>query len=353
MTVEPGFEHVAKSFAEAIQIGGGGALAVEVNGVVTLDVVAGSLPDERPWEASTPCLIFSGTKGLVAAAVNLLIGRGKISLGTRLVEFWPEFGSGGKAEVTVGHVLAHTAGLPGVAVEDFDVSDQVALAALLAASPPLTPIGLPTYHALTFGTLCDAIIRRVEGRSAGRFVADEICAPLGLEVWIGAPASVVERAAVPYQAADFQLAADLAPSPDPRLRFVYGGLARDWSQLLSVEIPAANAVATARSLARFYSSLINGGLGLEPATLRRELSAGPDVLSGRQLRFGAGFELTGTPSFLGPVSDAFGFTGSGGSTHGVWPSRGVSFSFCMTEMQPENTDRRASSILESLELATR
>jgi hypothetical protein len=81
---------------------------------------------------------------------------------------------------------------------------------------------------------------------------------------------------------------------------------------------------------------------------RRELSRGVDPLSGRPLRFGVGFELAGTPSTLGPAPDAFGHTGSGGSSHGGWPSLRAGFSFVTAELRLESRDSRARTLLATL-----
>ena len=40
---------------------------------------------------------------------------------------------------------------------------------------------------MTFGWLAGELVRRVDGRSLGQFVAEEIVAPLGVELWIGLP----------------------------------------------------------------------------------------------------------------------------------------------------------------------
>src|SRR6185436_16052160 len=129
----------------------------------------------------------------------------------------------------------------------------------------------------------------------------------------------------------------------------------DWNapEVLQAEIAAANGVATARSMARLYGCLACGGSVdgvrlLRPETLaagRRERSAGDDPLSGRPLRFAAGYELWGTPSELGPAEDAFGHTGSGGSSHGAWPGLRTGFSFVMRELRPQPADDRARRLL--------
>ena len=80
-----------------------------------------------------------------------------------------------------------------------------------------------------------------------------------------------------------------------------------------------------------------------------EASAGDDPLSGRPLRFGpTGFELAGTPSELGPAPDAFGHTGSGGSSHGAWPALATGFSYVTADLRPEADDGRAGALLHAL-----
>lgn len=76
------------------------------------------------------------------------------------------------------------------------------LARQRAMWPPGTAL---TYHALTFGWLCDGLIRHVDGRSAGRYFDDEVARPLGLEAWIGLPASVEKRVATIHRAPDYEV----------------------------------------------------------------------------------------------------------------------------------------------------
>ncbi|HKX74992.1 MAG TPA: serine hydrolase domain-containing protein [Acidimicrobiia bacterium] len=355
--VAPGFEKVGETFDRLVAQGAGMAFAATVDGTPAVDLWGGNTGGGAPWHADTPVLMFSGTKGVVAAAMLMLIERGLIALDQPLVELWPEFGEEGKEQVSISHVLSHTAGLPGLLTPPPDPLDQLAVAFALAGQRFLTPLGSPSYHAFTFGSLCDQVMRRVDGRSTGQFVAEEIRGPLGLDLWIGTPPPVAANTVVPFRRSDFRLAAELAAAPDPRLDFVYGPYRDlDWRASLHREIPAANGAATARSMARFYGCLARGGeidrvRLLSPSVTylaHRQLAQGPDVLSGRLLRFSAGFELAGTPSVLGPLPDAFGFTGSGGSSHGAWPSLRVGFSLMVIEMRPETDDDRASRLLEAL-----
>ena len=110
--------------------------------------------------------------------------------------------------MTVGDVLAHAAGLPGIVerLAPEDALDGPRTFGLLAAQSPMLPVGQPSYHARTYGLLCDALSRRADGRSIARVVADEVAAPLGLETWIGVPDAVLPRIARLRRADDFDLA---------------------------------------------------------------------------------------------------------------------------------------------------
>jgi CubicO group peptidase (beta-lactamase class C family) len=364
--VAPGYEEVAEVFAACVPADGpGGSFAAVVHGVTVIDVWQGTAGDAgTPWRADSVCAIASGTKGVVATAMLMLVDRGALDLSAPVARYWPEFGAAGKADVRVADIVSHTAGLPGVVepVAVDDLADPPKIEALLAAQEPIVPIGLPTYHALTYGWLCDALVRRVDGRSIGRFVAEEIAGPLALDLSIGTPPERATRAAPLRPVATYALSAFLSDGePDPRLAFVYGNppvLAR-LRDLLSVEIGGANCVTNARAMARLYGCLACGGeidgvriLSGETVRLgRRQLSAGDDPLSGRALRFGVGFELAPNPSALGPAPDAFGHTGTGGSSHGGWPALRTGFSFAMTELRPENDDGRARRLLDVLHRA--
>src|SRR5207245_11631717 len=96
----------------------------------------------------------------------------------------------------------------------------------------------------------------------------------------------------------------LGDEPEPLLGALYGGLLEGefpWNDeaFHRVEIPAANAVGTARSLARLYACLARGGeiggvrlLAEETVRMgRSELSRGVCAVTQRPYAFGVGFEL--------------------------------------------------------------
>ena len=169
-----------------------GAFAAMVDGELVVDLWGGLADPEsgREWEAGTAAVIFSGTKGIMATALMLLVDRGALDLDATVASYWPEFAAGGKQAITVRQLGSHAAGLPG-APPPIDLADGSApreLAAAVAALAPLVDVGRPSYHAATYGLLVGELIRRIDGRSPGRFVAQELVWPLGdLEIRIGLP----------------------------------------------------------------------------------------------------------------------------------------------------------------------
>jgi CubicO group peptidase (beta-lactamase class C family) len=295
-----------------------------------------------------PALIFSGTKGLVAMCVLLLIERGQLELDAPVSRYWPEFRH---RDVLVRHVVSHTAGLPGLRPPPTAEAllDGERMAARLADAPPFWPAGERlAYHALTFGWLCGELLRRIDGRTVGAFFADEFAHPLDLELWIGLPAEVEPRVARLERAPGYAVAGE----PGPLLDALYGPLLHGFPSndpaFHAAEIPAANAIGTARALALLYGRL---DAVLRPETIRlgrTELSRGVCAVTAFPYAFGVGFELQTELGALGPPADAFGHTGSGGSAHGAWPDEGVGFSYLPTTLRSWDTDDRARRRLAAL-----
>ncbi len=124
---------------------------------------------------------------------SFLVERGQIELDALMQRYWPEF----RPPATVRHVLSHQAGV--VALDEPAPTevfyDWDRLCSLLAAQEPVWPPG--TAHgesALFYGHLVGELVRRVDGRSLGRFLQDEICGPRSLDFAFGLAASDLDRA---------------------------------------------------------------------------------------------------------------------------------------------------------------
>ena len=203
--VEPGYEAVRDAFvAGAGSFGrGGGGYCAYVNGKPVVDVWAGQAQPGEPWCKDTAAILMSATKGLTAICVQILVDRGRIDLDEPVATYWPEYAQSGKEHTLVRQLLAHTAGVIGfdrmhdvVRHDGVGWGDLDRIAPRLAADAPSYPPGTQhCYHALTIGWLLAELIRRVDGRTLGRFFADEVAAPLGLEAWIGIPDAELSRVA--------------------------------------------------------------------------------------------------------------------------------------------------------------
>jgi CubicO group peptidase (beta-lactamase class C family) len=348
--VAPGFEPVAEAFERTLG-SGGAAFAAYADGELVVDLHGGA--DVR---ADSLYPIFSGTKGLVAVCLLRLVERGALQLDAPVARYWPAFD---KPDVLVRHVVSHTAGLPGLrrGLTRADLLDGQRYAADLAVEPVFWPPGTRlAYHALSYGALCDALIRNVDGRSTGAFFAEEIAAPLELELWIGLPAAKEPRVAELRRAEGYGPVSP--PEPEPLMAVLYGDLLTGpfvWNEpaVHQAEIPAANAIGTARSIARLYGRL-DRVLAEETIQLGcTELARDRCAVTARPYAFGAGVELQTELASFGPVPGAFGHTGTGGSVHGAWRDERAGFSYVPTELRAEADDGRAQRVLAALAQALR
>jgi CubicO group peptidase (beta-lactamase class C family) len=362
-----GFEAVAeefeRNFAERDELGAAFAAARGDELLVDLWGGVADPASGRPWGEDTLSLVFSGTKGVVAVCILMLHERGLLDLDAPVARYWPEFGKRG---ILARDLVGHTARLPGVdepqTIEEF--ADREAVVRRLETQQPSgDPRAALCYHAFNYGWLCGELVRRIDGRGVGRFVAEEIAAPLDLELWIGLPEEHEPRVATMELAASWPTAPHYRPevlAADPLLRSIWGNpptLGRHsfpWNRRAyhAAEIPGAGGIATARSLARLYANLDRL---LAPATLelgRSTVSRGHDEAHATDRHFGVGFALQTDRLRLGPPPDAFGHGGAGGSCHGAWPGHGIGFSYAMNRMRDDqDVDPRSQALLDALHRA--
>ena len=368
--VEPGFEDVReafdRNFAEHGEVGA--AAAVYVNGRKVVDIWGGEADDSgAAYDDKTLQLVFSTTKGVTALCANLLAQRGELDFDAPVAEYWPEFAAAGKADVPVRYLLCHKVGLPYV---DAPLTLPQVLAwdpvveALAAQEPVWEPGTAHGYHAVTYGWLVGEVIRRITGRSIGQFVADELAGPLGLDLWIGLPdekqsmvAPLTNSGPRNGPAGDDPLGGrDLASvlgelmGPDSlilkALDGVQGILLQEGMfnrpEVRAAELPAANGVTNARSLAKLYAATIGevehdgGTVGplLDPAQTAAALelqTSGNDQVLVFETQFGLGYMLSCPFSpYGGPRG--FGHSGAGGSMAFADPDHGIAFGYVMNRM---------------------
>jgi CubicO group peptidase (beta-lactamase class C family) len=366
--VARGYEAVRDAFAANFEQHGdvGAACCVYGGGDVLVDLWSGfaDLAGGRLWEEDTIQIVFSATKGITAACVLALSERGALDLDAPVATYWPEFARNGKAGIPLRWVLCHRAGLAAVD-GDLTLADVLAwdpvVQAIAAQAPNWPPGRGHGYHARSFGWILGEVVRRVTGRSIGAFVREEFARPLGLDFWIGLPASELPRCArVLPPEEPLSLGALLGETAlttrvmsGPSGLFAYD---ETWNrpELLRAEMPSSNGVGNARALARFYAALIRSVDGvrlLAPQTVAAAgvaQAAGPDRVIFIETRYGLGFTLQPTLApGAGPRS--FGHPGAGGSLGFADPDAGLALGYVTTRMRFDATgDPRTRALISAL-----
>ncbi|HEY6531357.1 MAG TPA: serine hydrolase domain-containing protein [Acidimicrobiales bacterium] len=363
---EEGYGPVADAFRQNFASGQeiGAACAVYRDGRKVVDLWGGYRDGvvRAPWEEDTIVTMFSTTKGVSGIPLAMAHSRGLLHYDNPVAEYWPEFAAAGKERVTVRQLLSHQAGLcaldPPLALEDLASLDRMA-EVLAAQAPAWEPGTRHGYHGITLGWYEGELIRRVDpaGRSLGRFFADEVAGPLGIDFFIGLPESVPdERRATTHGYKPWEMPFHLGAMPR---KFVVGflnprsityktfgnprilGLINNYNRrdVLAVEIPAANGTGEVRAVAAAYGELATGGhrLGITPDTLTALSNPAVPPTEGlfdEVLRLDSIFSLGYVkpfPSFrFGSTAGlAFGTPGAGGSFGFADPDTGVGFAYAM------------------------
>lgn len=366
--VKPGYEPVHAAFTRNVDEGRevGAACAVSVGGEMVVDLWTGTRDPARnlPWEEGTLVNVFSTTKGVSSIALALAHSRGLVDYDAPVAQYWPEFATEGKEMVTVRQLLSHQAGLCAIDIPlDFAaLSDPDRVAAAIAAQKPAwTPGDQHGYHGISLGWYESELLRRVDPqhRTIGRYFADEIAAPLGLEFYIGLPPSVSAGRVAVLQARHYSARMVLNIRKLPSA-FVRGFLnprsitARTFSNpkvlgqperyndpaMMRIEVAAANGIGTARSVAAAYGELAIGSprLGIGADTLAALSSPAQDPRLGRfdqvlrlESRFSLGY-CKPWPGFEFGSPHAFGTPGAGGSFGFADPQVGLGFCYAMNRM---------------------
>ncbi|SEG35062.1 CubicO group peptidase, beta-lactamase class C family [Actinacidiphila yanglinensis] len=398
--VADGWEPVRDAFVANFARRGdvGAAVALHHDGRAVVDLWAGrsGYDGGGPWERGTAQVVRSAGKGVAAVCLLLLHQRGQLDLDAPVSAYWPEFKAHGKDRVTVRDVLAHRAGVPAL---DIPLTPEQAVdgtsgpRAVAAQAPLFAPGQEHGYHAQTFSWLVGELVLRASGRTVGRFVAEEIARPLGLDLWLGLPADQAHRVGrigavtTPEPPASGGLRARAKRTVQDAYADPTSLTSRAFAAITPLpdendpgyragQLAASGTIATARSLSRCYAALIGdldeedaegavgdvgaeaggsgGGVGrrlFAPATLaaaRTVEADGPDRVLVVNTCFGLGYMLHGPSApLLGPGS--FGHPGRGGSLAFADPENGIGFGYVTNALQRNVTaDPRAQALVRAV-----
>ena len=360
---DPQFAEVREAFEENFTERGdiGAAVAVTIDGEPVVDLWAGhaDAAGTRAWERDTIVNVYSTGKGMLSLGLHMLADRGLVDIEAPVASYWPEFAQAGKEGVTVRHVLGHRSGvvgarrlLPKEACYDWETMTT----ALAEAEPWWEPGTRHGYHVWTYGWIIGEIVRRVSARPPGAFLREEIADPLGVDFFVGTPASEQGRIADIVPPSRNPL-----PEPDVTSMLAMAHNNPPWTfedantqAWREAEIPAGNGHTGARDLARVYGALALGGeldgvrLLSEGAIERARTleSEGKDATIGIENRYALGFQLP-SPALGDPrPATAFGHSGVGGSQAFADPGVGLGFAYVMNRIRGPG-DVRARGLIEA------
>lgn len=319
--------------------------------------------------------VFSASKGAAGMVIALLVQEGQLDPREPVATYWPEFAAQGKGAITVGQLLSHQGGLPGIdggmSVENY--TDSSTGAARLAAAPPVwKPGSTHQYHALTMGVFAEELVRRVTGETLQEVYEQRIRAPFDIDFHLGLPASQEPR---------FREVLKPFQSPAPPFIDPYGvvGLALNSTagfdvgegvsydlldlpnhrRIRASGIAAAGGVASARGLARLYAAASTGVVRPDGAAdgpfltedTRRTVAAEQVFGIDRANGLTGAFALM----FMKPIPrndfgswQAFGHDGANGTLAYADPAYGIGFGYVPARAEENGTTSRAGQLSVSL-----
>ena len=199
--------------------------------------------DSVPWSCCS--------KPLGALALGLLFEEGALTPETRVSSVLPEYGAGGKTDVTLAHLLSHSVPY-NVEGEDntpiLHVPHEQALAIVCARSLVDPPGSRALYSPFGSWTVVAEIVARLTGAGFFDFVEREVLRPLEMrEVTFG---NARATARGPGSVSDLYLGGDEGFHVHPLLNV---------EEALRPGSPGSGAHGPARELARVFECLAHGG----------------------------------------------------------------------------------------------
>ncbi len=267
-------------------------LCLRRNGEVVLDRAVGHArgngpqdPEDTervPVSVDTPFCVYSTSKAVTAMVVHMLDERGALSIDDPVAEHIPEFARHGKDEITIGHVLAHRAGIAKLPKGALDLENidrrEYLLELIYDVKPSSAPGKLLAYHAVSGGFILGEVVARATGKDVRQVLTEEILEPLRFR-WMnyGVRPGDVDEVGVSYITGP--------PILPPLSTIVTRALGQPVDKVVDVSndpqfltglVPSANVVTSANELSRFFEIFRCGGAldgvrVMEPETLRRAL----------------------------------------------------------------------------------
>jgi CubicO group peptidase (beta-lactamase class C family) len=317
--------------------------AIAKDGEVLVQKTIGDASDDTRY------CIYSSTKAFAVSAFWMLLGEGVVKTSDRVADLLPRFGDNGKEDVTVEHVLLHTAGFPnGIMGPPYWATHEQRLDVYPRWTLDWKPGTKYAYHATSAHWVLMDILVRLTGTDHREFIRTRINEPIGLESFrLGIPrseqtnlaeVSYVGQAMTPDE---MEAAFGFREVPAPRGSLAAMGdfaLSLNDPESREVGIPGGGGFSNAADVALFYQELLHNTKSLWDAEVladgtQRVRNDLPDplyrvsasralgtVVAGEDAAHLRGFGRT-----LGPR--AFGHGGAGGQIALADPDTGISFCY--------------------------
>ncbi len=305
----------------------GAVLVVGHHGRVVLRKAYGSravLPEREPMTVDTVFDLASLTKVVAtASAVMKLVEQGKVSLNDPVARYIPEFAAGkqeGKDQVTLRHLLTHTAGLSPIPRKVADPNGTEQVLKPIYEDPLVSPPGSRFLYSDCGFILLGELVRRLSGATLDEFAARHIFTPLGMgHTRFRPPAEWTPRIA-PTEEIDLP---EGAKPGSGRGRVLRGVVHDPRARSMGGVAGHAGLFSTADDLSLFCRMLLSGGVGpggkrvFAPATLQKMTT--PQTPPWTPTLRGLGWDIDST--FSSPRGElfplgSFGHTGFTGTS--IW-----------------------------------
>jgi CubicO group peptidase (beta-lactamase class C family) len=358
--VDPRFARVKDAFASCFADGyeHGASVAVILDGKLVADLWAGHADQAKtkPWQRDTIVNVWSCTKGVVATAIAMLVDRGLLRYDEPIAKLWPEFGSHSKDTITPDQVMSHCSGINGFS-EPMDLDRlcdwNASIKTLEKQTPNWQPGTACAYHALTYGHLASEPLRRATGKSIGRFIADEIAGPLGVEFFVGVPDHADHRCAEIIEgplAYDWVNGVLKSPYPQACVNPTPNALWPHDRRWRAAEIPGGNGHCGASALATIYGSLTKIMSADAVAEAARVRYRGLDSSFGFDTVWAAGFRIEDKINCPKASPGTVSHGGWGGSFGFGDPQAKLGFAFVTSHMMAfdDGIDKRRTRLIEAV-----
>jgi len=310
---------VASAAVALIAVDGRTAAAAAVGEAVRYADGSGRLLPERPPVAADALFdIASITKLFTTVVLLALADAGRLALDDPVAAWLPRH-YGHRPEVTIRHLLTHTAGLPPGRRVEHEPED--ARWELVLSTPQAGPVGAHVYSDVGMIT-AGRVAELAGGAPLDVLVRDLVTAPLGLADTVFRPGPALRERAV---------ATEYKPERDTSA-CVRGEVHDETAYALGGVAGHAGLFSTAADLLRFGEALRTGGGGaLSPAAVAEMLR--DQGVTGAAYRQGLGIRI-GDPAIVGPLRDAAGHSGFTGTSLVIDPARRLTVVLLTNNVHP-------------------